>query len=155
MKPRHTAIPASYLFLRRGDEILLMLRQNTGYYDGWYTVPAGHIEEGELPSEAMIREAKEEIGIDLDPASVRPVHAMYRIRHDETGERADYFFEAREWSGEPINAEPSKCAGLAWFSIHALPENFMHHVREVLTSVEAGVWYSELGKDEVVKDPTR
>ena len=61
-RDRNKAVPASYLFLQKGDGILLMRRQNSGYYDGWYTVPAGHVEAGELPVDALLREAKEEIG---------------------------------------------------------------------------------------------
>ncbi len=155
MKERHKVVPASYLFLHRGNTILLMLRKNTGYYDGWYTVPSGHVEKGELPSEGMIREAKEEIGLDLDPASLRACHVMYRASHDETGERADYFFNCLTWQGEPQNVEPEKCAELAWFSVDALPENLMHHVKDALTSINAGIFYSEIDKAHVVQNPSR
>ena len=91
MKERHKAVPASYLILKDGDKILLGRRTNTGYYDGWYTVPSGHVEVGELPLECLLREAYEEIGITFKKEDARFVHTMYRARHDETGERADFF----------------------------------------------------------------
>jgi len=62
-KDRNKSVPASYLILRRGNEILLMRRKGSGYYDGWYSVPAGHVEAGELPMNALIREIKEELSI--------------------------------------------------------------------------------------------
>ena len=144
MKERHKAVPASYLILRRGGEILLMLRKNTGYCDGWYVVPSGHVEEGEMPMDAVLRETREEIGIDLPRSSVRPVHAMYRTQHDQTGDRADYFFEATDWQGVPVNAEPEKCEGLGWFPLHGLPPNVVPHVKYAIECVEAGIAYSEL-----------
>ncbi len=128
-----------------------MLRQNSGYYDGWYTVPAGHVEEGELPMEAMIREAKEEIGINLAHEDLHAVHAMYRTAHDATGDRVDYFFEATTWSGEPTNAEPHKCVELRWCSVSALPEKMMHHVKDALMDIQHGVNYSEIGKDKIIR----
>lgn len=43
-----------------------MRRRGSGYYDGWYSVPAGHVEAGELPVDRLVREAREELGITLD-----------------------------------------------------------------------------------------
>src|SRR3989344_1380919 len=99
-KDRNKSVPASYLILRRGNEILLMRRKGSGYYDGWYSVPAGHVEAGELPMNALIREIKEELSIVLDKDDIRLVHTMYRTKHDETGDRVDFFFAATRWAGE-------------------------------------------------------
>lgn len=153
---RHIAIPASYLLLRRNDEILLMLRQNTGYYDGWYSMPSGHVERGELPMEALIRETKEEIGIDINRAHIRPVHVMYRTRcsNPEEYDRVDYFFEVREWTGEPTNTEPHKCSALQWSSMRDLPTNTMHHVRDAIDAIMRGETYTELGAEKVHTNPS-
>lgn len=153
-KDRNKAVPASYLLLRKGEEILLMRRKGSGYYDGWYSVPAGHVEAGELSIDALLRETKEELGITLDKDDVRLVHTMYRTKHDETGDRADLFFEATKWTGEITNTEPHKCDDIQWFPLDALPENMMHHVRVAIKSVEHGVAYSELGLDRIVRNPS-
>jgi len=154
-KERNKAVPASYLILRKGHEILLMRRKGSGYYDGWYSVPAGHVEAGELPIEALLRETKEELGIVLDKNGVRLIHAMYRTKHDETGDRVDLFFEATKWDGEITNAEPHKCDDIKWFPLNALPENMMHHVREAIGDIESGVGYSELDLDRIVQNPSK
>lgn len=130
-----------------------MLRKNTGYYDGWYVVPSGHVEAGELPIDAMVRETKEEIGIDLERSSIRAAHTMYRTRSDETGDRADFFFEVTDWQGEPTNVEPDKCEHLRWFSVQSLPENMMHHVKEAIGHIQNGIVYSEVGADRVMRNP--
>lgn len=132
-----------------------MWRKGSGYYDGWYSVPAGHVEAGELPVGALLREIKEELGITLDKNDVRLVHTMYRTKHDETGDRTDLFFEATKWAGEITNTEPHKCDDIQWFSLHALPENTMHHVKEAIWNVGNGIVYSELGLDCVVQNPSK
>lgn len=154
-KDRNKSVPASYLLLRKGEKILLMRREGSGYYDGWYSVPAGHVEAGELPIDALVRETKEELGIILGNNDVRLVHTMYRTKHDETGDRVDLFFEAAKWTGEITNTEPHKCDDVRWFSIDSLPKNIMHHVREAIENIENGISYSELGLDRIVRNPSK
>lgn len=153
-KDRNKAVPASYLILRKEGEILLMRRRGSGYYDGWYSVPAGHVEAGELPIEALVRETKEELGITLDKSELRLVHTMYRTKHDETGDRVDLFFEAAKWTGEITNAEPHKCDDIKWFPLNALPENMMHHVKETIEKIASDIIYSEFGLDRVAQNPS-
>ena len=69
MTPRFVVVPAAYVFLLRtgptGDEVLLQLRQNTGYMDAhWAAATAGHIERGETAYDAAQRESAEELGLD-------------------------------------------------------------------------------------------
>jgi len=132
-----------------------MRRQGSGYYDGWYSVPAGHVEAGELPVAGLVREVSEELGIDLDPKNIRPVHTMYRTKQDETGDRLDLFFTTSTWQGEIKNAEPQKCNDIAWFPLDALPENLMHHVRGALQNFQKGISYSELDLAHITTNPTK
>lgn len=149
---RNKAITAVYLLLRKEDKILIARRYNTGYQDGNYQVPAGHIDTGELPTEAMIREAKEEIGITLVKDDLRFVHTSFRPKHDETGDRVDYFFEATRWEGEVVNAEPHKCDDLRWVKPTELPENTTLHVRTVIECYERGEEFSEISLETLRKN---
>ena len=148
---RFVVVPASYVFLLRdgvtGPEVLLQLRQNTGYMDDhWAAAAAGHVEKGETAYDAARREAVEEIAVThLDLAFVT---AMQRTRGGEPiDERIDFFFTARSWSGEPRIVEPHKCAELRWCALGALPDPVVPHERSVLDALRAGTTtaYSTFG----------
>ena len=93
-KERNKAVPAVYLILEKDGEVLLGRRKGSGYFDGWYALPAGHVEADELPLAALVRETKEEIDVSINLEDLKLVYTMYRPKHDETGERFDMFFTA-------------------------------------------------------------
>ena len=139
---RFVVVPASYVFLLRGgdtgDQVLLQLRQNTGYMDGhWAAAAAGHVERGETAIDAAHREAAEEIGVTA--LGLEFVTAMQRTQHAAPiDERIDFFFVARSWSGEPRIVEPVKCAELRWCRLDDLPDPVVPHERAVLDALRSG-----------------
>jgi 8-oxo-dGTP diphosphatase len=151
IKIRNKAIPAVYLFLEKGGKLLVAHRANTGYQDGCYHVPAGHVDEGELPTEALIREAREEIGVELKSGDVELVHVSYRPQHDATDDRIDFFFRVRKWSGEVKNMEPHKCDELKWISPDDLPKNMALHIRRAIEAVSRKLFFEEIGLEELKK----
>lgn len=79
---RFKMIASSYLLLIRDGEILLLRRKNTGYEDGNYSLPAGHVENDESLTRAASREIFEEIGIRIKPTNFTLVHVMHRGTFD-------------------------------------------------------------------------
>ncbi len=135
---------AVYLILRRLDgDILIMRRFNTGYMDGMYHPCSGHVEMRELPTEAMIREAKEEIGIVLKREDLALIHISARPKHDETGNRIDMFYLATRWRGRPKIMESDKCDDMRWSSPDNLPENFVPHMAHCIALSRNGILCSE------------
>lgn len=118
-----------HLFFIRGREILLSRRYNTGYRDGDYSVPAGHLDGGETVVEAGCREALEEVGVSLSGDDLVFTGVMHRIEDEE---RVDFFLLVTKWPGEPFNNEPEKCDDLRWFGLDALPENTVQYVRQAI-----------------------
>lgn len=138
---RFQVVPAAYLVLRRGDEVLLQLRRGTGYMDGyWACAAAGHVEADESVLAAACREAAEELGVVVTPADLEPLCGMHRTagNHLPVDERADFFFAVRSWQGEPRLVEPDKAADLRWFALDALPEPVVPHELFVLDHLRAG-----------------
>jgi 8-oxo-dGTP pyrophosphatase MutT (NUDIX family) len=133
-------VAAAYVVLRRGDEVLLQLRQGTGYRDGhWATAAAGHVEAGESVVEAAAREALEEVGVRVH--ELVPLTTMHRTHGNgrPVDERVDFFFTCTRFSGEPRRLEEHKSADLRWFTLDALPEPVVPHELRVLELLRAGV----------------
>ena len=59
-------LSAVYLIIRNDrNEILLQRRQGTKLWPGFLALPAGHVDENENVYDALVREAKDELGIDI------------------------------------------------------------------------------------------
>lgn len=136
--PRFSLVPASYVYLRRGDEVLLQQRRNTGYMDGhWVAGAAGHVEPGELAIEAAVRETREELGVDVDREDLSLITVMQRTDGTDAAieQRVDWMWQARAWEGDPRIAEPEKIAALDWFSLRDLPEPIPVYELRVLAAI--------------------
>lgn len=141
-KKRSGAAINVYLLLKRNDKILLSLRKNTGYFDEHYGLISGHVEDGESASMAIIREAKEEAGLNIGHEQLIFVHAMHR-KTDRFN--VDVFFECKNWEGEPSNLEMDKCAELHFFPIKNLPINLIPYIGQALYAITYRVPYAEDG----------
>lgn len=135
------AIAAVYVIMRRENQILMIRRQNTGYEDGNYSLPAGHHDGGETLIRAAAREAREEVGVEIVPSDLHLVHVMHKDSPE--GERIGFFFEASRWIGEPQNAEPDKCDDVRWVTFGDWPQNMHGQVRDVLEAIGRGQTYSD------------
>ena len=122
-----------HLILRDGASILMGVRKNTGFCDGMYHLPAGHLEDEETICAGAIREAKEELGIDIHPRDLALVHTL----HQREG-RLSLFFEVEKWSGTITNAEPHKCELLDWLLPDRLPANVVPYARAALQLIQDG-----------------
>lgn len=139
---------AACLLLMDQEKICLQRRQGTGIDDGWYTVPMGGVESEERPMETVIREAKEEIGVDLYPEGVRLGHAMYRRHRMPDGYvffQQDLFFCVSKYRGEVENLEPHKADDVRFFPLLGLPEKLTPHVKQAIGCALRGEIYSEFG----------
>jgi 8-oxo-dGTP pyrophosphatase MutT (NUDIX family) len=131
-----------HLLFFREDQILLLRRFNTGYRDGEYSVPAGHLDGGETVVAAAAREAEEEIGVRIEPGALAFSSVMHRNEGDE---RVDFFVHVREWDGEPVNAETDKCDELCWTDVNDLPVNTIPYVRQAIQNHLNQVPFDEFG----------
>ena len=131
---------ASYCLIRASDTVLLQRRFNTGYLDGHWALPSGHVIDGEDALAGASRELHEETGLIVAPDDWRFVCAMHR-RTDRT--IIDLFFTTDRFSGTPRIREPAKCDGLAFFPIDALPQPLAGYIGIALDSlrgVQPPIW---------------
>lgn len=144
-----------HLLFFRENQILLLRRFNTGYADGMYSVPAGHLDGGETVRMAAQREALEEIGVHIKIEDIAFSTIMHRKSGDTllppsgtgagTSERVDFFLHVKSWEGEPFNAEPDKCDELLWCDMDALPEVIIPYVKRAIQNFRDGVAFEEFG----------
>jgi 8-oxo-dGTP diphosphatase len=132
----------AHVFLIRNHTVLLARRANTGFEDGNYGPIGGHLEPGETVIQAAVRECREEIGVELEPAALDAIG----VTHYTTlaGDGIDFFFRATQWTGEPtVTVE---CDDLQWYPLDALPSNTIPFVRRALEHhLLAGEWFDETG----------
>ncbi|MEV0649032.1 NUDIX domain-containing protein [Phytomonospora sp. NPDC050363] len=132
MGTHYTSPVDVFLILTRGEEVLLALRENTGYGDGQWNFPSGKLDDGEPVDAAVCREAWEEIGLKLTPEDL-PAPRVLHIRSPEGQGRIGLFYpvelDAARF-GEPVNAEPHKCGGLRWFPAERAPEETVPYTEQ-------------------------
>jgi 8-oxo-dGTP diphosphatase len=134
---------AVYLILLKKNKILLLRRFNTGWMDGKYSLIAGHINGNESVSDAMIREAVEEAGIEITKKDIKPATVIHRKSKDS--EYMDFFFVCNRWNGEPVNKEPHRSDGLSWFPIGKLPANLLPFIKQAIENYQNKIPFSEFG----------
>ena len=131
-----------HLLFFRADQVLLLRRFNTGYADGQYSVPAGHLDGGETVLAAAAREAQEETGLRIEAGDIHFSSVMHRRDGDE---RVDFFVHVRNWQGEPTNTEPDKCDELRWANANELPVNVIPYVKKAIQNHRDGIQFDEFG----------
>jgi 8-oxo-dGTP diphosphatase len=138
-----------HLMLIRDDAIFFLKRQNCDDNNGLYAFPAGKVDNGETPVQALIREAKEEIDIDILPEDVKPQCLIYRTSREYKGEMIDvleFFLRVEKWSGVPLNLEPHKASEIGFFNRKDLPESLTESVKTVLKNKDSS--YIEIIADD-------
>ena len=133
MRTRFDIIAHTFVFDHH--RLLLLRRANTGFLDGYYSLPGGHVEAGEEVAKGAAREVREEACIEIleiAPAIVMPY-----------GDGVDFLFEARRWRGTAEIGEPDRCDDLVWAPPDRLPQKTAPYLRKALELRSTGTWYHE------------
>lgn len=148
---REKFLSSIYLIIKNENgEILLQRRQGTKLWPGFLALPAGHIDEGENAYEAAIREAKEELDIDIRIEDIVDTFVVNR-KNKSLSSYYDVYFELSRYSGEIKINEPNKCSELVWSSIYKLPEDMIDFEKEAIEKNREGIKFSCTYVDNEVK----
>ena len=130
---RFRAAVAVYGMLRQGGSVLLLRRKGSGYRDGQLSLPAGHLEGDEDAISGLIRELREELGVEVVPEACELALVMHRRRETAADdEYVDLFFEVGAWAGEPRVGEPHRCSELVWADPGELPADVVDYIAMAL-----------------------
>ncbi len=132
----------AHVILEKAGQVLLIRRCNTGFFDGLFSLPGGHLEAGESARRAAAREVSEELDVRVADDDLHMVGVMHRLSDTN---RIDFFLRAAAWTGQPQRAEPDKCAELRWCAPGALPADTVPYIRHALNTRQTEPWLIELG----------
>jgi 8-oxo-dGTP diphosphatase len=140
---------AVYAIIRNEKgEVLFSQRKNTGFMDGKYQLPAGHMDGNETMAFAMARELKEEIDIDVQEKDMKVVHISHRISLGGR-EYFDVYLEVLNYTGTPCINEPEKCSALDYFDINSINStDFVLYDVDVIEMVDSGISFSDVDMGE-------
>lgn len=129
---------AVHMLIMDNGMVLLQKRKGSKLWPGYYALSAGHIDEGENQYDALVREAKEELDIEIDPKDIEKSYVILRRNFFEIDGKKlepyiDYYFEISKYQGIPRIAELDKCDELIWADINNLPEPFVNYEGEFLS----------------------
>lgn len=133
------------LVLQKDDTVCLMRRYNTGWNDGNYALMGGHVEDGENPSDAAVREAKEELGITVNSNNLSHLLTM-----SVNPDHIYLYFGCSEYQGEITNMEPNECDDIRFFNVNELPDNIIGADKMALSYIfgEQNIKYQAFGYDD-------
>jgi len=109
--------------------VLIAKRPEGKQLAGMWEFPGGKVEPGERPEQAMIRELKEELGIDVNEACLAPF--VFASHAYESFHLLMPLYLCRRWSGVVTAREH---AGLAWVKPNRLGEYPMPPADEPLVA---------------------
>ncbi|GAA2630296.1 hypothetical protein GCM10010425_31540 [Streptomyces spororaveus] len=141
---RHREVIDVHLILRRegpdGPEVLLSRRAGDVYASGMWHFPSGHLDPDEDMVSAVIREAREETGVLIDPKDVTVAVIVHHRPPVGAGSRFGVFFEVCRWSGQPEVMEPYRCDDMGWYPLEGgLAEPIVAYCRAGLDAYRAGL----------------
>ncbi len=141
---KHLVAPSVNIFIINGSKVLLGRRANTGWMDGHLCPPGGHVEEGETPVIAALREIQEELGVAVDPKDLE--FACVAARNTSPVEYVAYEFVIRDKDYQFMNAELDRCSELVWVELDNLPEDVIDHFEQIIKeSIIGKSTYLEVG----------
>ena len=142
-KDRYLLPIAVFMLFIKGDEILLIKRSHTGWMDGYYSLPAGGLENNESIEKTVIRECKEEVDVSVKEEDIKLIHVLHSNINDEKW--IGIFFNTMKWEGEIKVNEPHKHSEIKWVKINELPENIIPYVKQSINESQKINSYSEYG----------
>jgi len=124
---------AGIIFLAPDGDVLVLHRsKKEENFPGHWALPGGGADEGETPEQAAIREAREEMGIDADPAGLRDIEKVVTPK----GKAFHTFvLPVGEKFVPKLNDEHS---GYAWASLDMLPRP-LHPAVDAMMKTRLGI----------------
>ena len=114
---KNLVIVASIAIIDANDQILIAKRPNKKHLSGFWEFPGGKVEKGESPENALVREVKEELNIDINNKCVAPL--TFSEFNYEKFHLLLLLYVCRRWEGEPMSMEKNE---IKWVKVNTLKQ---------------------------------
>ena len=108
---RFTVTAGAVIFNDKGEVLLLKHRFRAG--SGW-GLPGGFMEQGEQPIDTLLRELREEIGLEVDDVQ------LFAARSFRKPKQVEVLFRAR--ANADVKSQTIEVERAEWFALDSLPE---------------------------------
>ena len=101
--PKNLKIVVSIALINNYDQVLIAKRPNNKHLAGFWEFPGGKVEKDETPENALIREVKEELNVNINNKCIAPLSFSefdYKNFH-----LLLLLYICRRWEGEPLTME--------------------------------------------------
>ena len=148
---KETFLASIYLIIKNKEgKILLQRRQGTKLWPNFLALPAGHIDKSENAYEAAIREAKEELNIEIKIENIIDTFVVNR-KNKSLNPYFDIYFEIDNYDGKIIINEKDKCSELVWADINNLPADMIDFEKKAINNNLKGIKFSVTTADNEKK----
>ena len=115
MSDKDLVTVSALVLLDQDKRILISERPNGKFMQGFWEFPGGKLEKGENPEICLIREIKEEIGVDLENFCFSPL--IFTLNEYENFDVLLLLFICREWEGI---VSPKENQNIKWVFVNKL-----------------------------------
>ena len=129
VEPRFMVTVGAVVLDERRRVMLLNHEFRTG--SGW-GIPGGFLERGEQPLEALRRELREEVGVEVDAAEIINVRTLRKPQ------QVEIHFRCRARGGERATPQSMEINSVGWFDADGLPPELSSDQRRIIKHALAG-----------------
>lgn len=145
---REEFLSAIYMIIKNEKgEILFQRRCGSKLWPDFLGLPAGHVDKGEDVYQALVREAREELNIDINVKDIEDTFVVNRINKN-LKPYYDVYFVIKNYKGIIKINEPNKCQELKWVLLDNMPDDVIEFEKIALDNYEKGIKFSIIRIDE-------
>ncbi len=142
LQQRYRYIHTARLVLEQNGEVLFLAQ--TKQNGNGFTLPGGKIQGAEFAKDALVREIKEEIGLELKKKQLVLRHVAFKKLKSLI--EIIFFFYTDILTGDPVICEPEKFKEIRWFMPKDYPSKMPPIIKQSLKRIHDGKLYTEFPK---------